>query len=89
LHAEFGELYEAYRTLIFEWKRKRFLKSLKATLFLHAEYAELYEARCDADFESKKFCDFCGFCVKQIASMSVVIYNPMYSIHQVIHVEID
>ena len=56
---------------------------------LHAESAELYESRCDANFASNKFCGFCGFCVRQFASISVVVYNPMYSIHQIIHIEID
>ena len=72
-HAEHGELYES--------RSDAFLR--------HAEYAELYESRSDAKFASNKFCDFCGFCVKQIASISIVVYNSMYSIHQIIHIEID
>ena len=38
-------------------------------IFKHAEYAELYEARSDAKHTSGRFCDFCGFCVKNIVSV--------------------
>ena len=42
-------------------------------------------AESDDNCKSK----FCVLCVKQIAFISVIIYNSMYPIHQIIYIKVN